>query len=250
MPPGSAKAIPLAVLISLPLTALSCENIATRTKLTTGFGTVTIITPEDSGLSSVAVNGTPVYTPEQDPQVKLYRHFNTSQGSAILFGSNAGGSSTPQDQLYFLLLQAGRRPRVITDENFYSATCTSRIHTDRNAVVIDLGFESGHKKIATLRNDKLTIISKAATSKALNVRDCSLLYQTAAEECVGDNSSCQDYSTGYLGNSVSSMTTITAISQSPGFNSAALTSACVLQCKAGQAMPFKQFSQSVCQRSE
>lgn len=228
----------------------ACDDLKTHEKLKTRLGTVEVVRSVDSGDTSIAV-GTWIFHAD-DPYIKLYESFNTSDGVAVLFGSNPGGSATPVDHLYFLLLQSNKEPLVVTDENFFSASCSTQLRSQNGSAFINLGLESGKKKTAILRSGKLQITTKSASASTMSAKSCAELYRVTAEDCIESPtptaSQCEKNDQDYMGNSVSAMTEITILSNQSGFNAAALAKVCIKQCQTGQAMSWRDFSRSVCHR--
>lgn len=225
-------------------------------KLQTILGTVEVVrlpleggSEDDLGLpDTIQVDGENVY---RSPflYIGLYKSFKVDQGVAVLFGVNEGGSATPVDELNFLILMPNKKPVVISDKDFYSADSNINTKQKHVEVIVDLGFEGKQKKVAILRGDKLIVKRSSVQPFPLKDKECKWLYEYSMQECaeaskLGD--SCENYGRHYSGGSNVAMIGITSLSNEPGFDSTALGTLCVAECKLNKSVTYKQFKKPVC----
>ncbi|PKN51230.1 MAG: hypothetical protein CVU55_13960 [Deltaproteobacteria bacterium HGW-Deltaproteobacteria-13] len=217
----------------------TCDVIKTK------FGNVRVIRSiPELPANIVTVNGKEVFQSGGD-YAFLYKSFRTSNYIAVLFGENAGGSATPVDTLYFLLLRPNKKPIVIRNKDFYSADGTMIIKQKNNDVLFDLGFEEKKKKTAILTSGKIVVRYDMVGVLPMELEDCNWLYENSMNECIKLRSDCEQ-ARDYSGDCVATMTGITVLSNHPGFASSALDDICVTACKTGTAITFEQFKKRVC----
>jgi hypothetical protein len=217
----------------------TCDVIKTK------FGTVRVIRgiPELPA-NTLTVNGKEVFQSGGD-YAFLYKSFQTSDYIAVLFGENAGGSATPVDTLYFLLLRPNKKPIIVANKDFYSADGIMIIKQKNNDVIFDLGFEGKKRKTAILTSGKVVVRYDTVGILPMELDNCKWLYETSMNECIELKSDC-DNARGYSGDCVATMTGITVLSNHPGFVSSALDDICVTVCKTGKVITFAQFKKRVC----
>ena len=176
----------------------------------------------------------------------LYKSFQTSNYIAVLFGENPGGSGTPVDTLYFLLLRQGSKPSIVTNEDFYSADGIMNIKQKNNDVVFDLGFEEKKRKTAILTSGNVLVQYATVGAIPMKLESCQLLYENSMSECMERKKRNNDCGQAYDGDCHATMTGITVLSSHPGFVSSALSEICTTVCKTGKAITFEQFKKKVC----
>lgn len=229
-------------------------------KLATSLGVVEVIRmpvldeygnpTEDLSLpDTIAVNEKKVFRSEAF-YIGLYKSFELSNGVAILFGINPGGSATPVDSLNFLLLRPNRNPVVISKDNFYSANGSIISRQNHDDVIIDLGYENKMKKSALLRDGEITIQLEPVGLIPMKDDDCRWLHEYTLGECIDAKQKykqdCREFGKDYSGASVAVMTSITLLSNEPGFVSNALDTICINACNSGKSVDYDQFKKSVC----
>jgi hypothetical protein len=206
--------------------------------------------PGTTGLppNTITVNGKKVFQSKED-YAFLYGSFRTPNYTAVLFGENAGGSATPVDTLYFLLLRSNREPTIVANKDFYSADGTMHIQQRKDDVVIDLGFEAKKRKTAVLQAGKIVVRHATVNVSPMKIEDCKQVYEYASGECLQLRDlkfDCEHYGRHYMGNSGNSMGFIRGVSNRPGFVDSALGAICVTTCKTGTMVSFEQFKKDVC----
>lgn len=221
----------------------TCDVIKTK------LGIVKVIKDEPSlPTATLTVNGRRIFH-SKEPYAFLYRSFETNNYIAVLFGENAGGSGTPVDTLYFLLLRSNKKPMIITNKDFYSADGTMGIKQRRNDIVFDLGFEEKKRKTAMLTSGKVVVRYAIAKVRPMKLEDCKQVYEYASAECLQHKElklDCNKYGRNYMGDSGNSSGFIMGISHHPGFVDSALGNKCVKTCNTGKIVSFKQFKKDVC----
>jgi hypothetical protein len=238
----------IAVLNPFPEICIAWEREACN-EIKTSLGRVRVIRHVASlPPNIITVNGKTVFR-SKGTYAFLYKSFRTSSYVAVLFGENDGGSATPVDTLYFILLKSNRKPVIVTDKDFYSADGTMKIRQEKDDVFIDLGFEAKKRKTAILRSGEVTVQQTPVDAFPMELKDCQWLYESSFRECTQLRElklDCEQFGRKYSGGCVAVMTGITALSNHPGFVSSALGDICVTVCKTGEVVPFEQFKKTVC----
>jgi Tfp pilus assembly protein PilF len=218
----------------------------------TRFGKVLIVARRKGGPipDTMLLNGGTVF---QSLGMYLHAHATYAMGDTdvVLFGANGGGVGEG-DALHFLIIGAHGTTKVVATKEFYSADYTIMPRQERNAVVVDLGFEEGKKKIAILRAGKLMVQYVPVGVSPVALEDCTWLHEYSTDECIRFKNlklDCEQYGRGYPSNgagSVAVMDGARALSNQPGFVSSALGDLCVRMCTTSQPVPFEVFKKTVC----
>lgn len=226
----------------------ACEGAPSKRELMTRFGFVQV--ERRDVFDVIKVDGKVVFDSAPDPYIRLYDAFQTGRGLAVLFGVNAGGSHTPVDHLYFLLLNSKRRAQIVTDDEFKSPSCRIESRLQNGNVVIDLGFDTKRRKTARLHNRNINIGYEPAPALPMVASDCTWIYENSAEECVEAGRRyrmpCEESTRQYKGFGGRVITGMAPLLNHPGFNSAALEKMCFEQCTTGQRVPFNDFKRLAC----
>lgn len=227
----------------------ACEGTPSKRKLQTPLGFVQVVRRDVFDV--IKVDGKVVFDSAPEPYIRLYGSFPSGRGFVVLFGVNAGGSHTPVDQLYFLLLNSDRRTQIVTDEDFKSPSCMIASRFQNGNVVIDLGFDAKRRKTARLRGGKINIsYEPPPNALPMVASDCIWIYENSSDECIDAGRRfrmpCEESARQYRGFSGRVTTGMAPLLNHPGFNSAALEKACFEQCTTGQRLPFDDFKRLAC----
>jgi len=245
---------------TLPKGMIVNEAVETR------FGNVAVIGREElgaCGADTILIHGQEIsedywaglwfYNRGNRPNpddLKKERVFSFADRDVLFFGvqRNCGGSNPGPDRLYFLILRPDGSADVVGGKDFYSADnaiLKPRLVGDN--IVIDLGYEQGKKKTATLQGDEVRIEYQTVGRIPMREEDCKFLYENIIlRDClnpykigcenIGDDSSW----------SIAVQSTYRLLSQHPGFDAAAFSDMCAKTCQAKQAVPYDEFKERAC----
>ncbi|MBI5848013.1 MAG: hypothetical protein HZB31_08710 [Nitrospirae bacterium] len=204
--------------------------------------------PNAMYIDTITVNEKLVYKVE-DIFVSLKNTFELGDKDVVLFGTNCGGNSCPFDELHFLILQKGRKPKVVNHSDFISSDGTEKPKQVKDAIVVDLGYDAGRRKKATFDGEKIAIEFEAPGKKAaMKNKDCKWVYDNTVDgQCIlerEEDKTCGKLDMNYFPGAV--RRGVAAISNSPGFNHDALEKLCLAACKSGKAEKYAVFKRSVC----
>ncbi len=192
----------------------------------------------------LAVDGQPVFAGPGD-FMALWRDYRTGASDAVLFSTDCSGSTCGQRHFYFVLLERGSKPRVVTTPDFFTADGAFDLAPGPAGIAIGLGFENGLRKWAELQGARVSIHRDPSEAR-LSVDDCQHIHHMVLEGCSRPDApdgrcdfqppvgSLAD--TGFLSGSANA----------PGFDSAALGATCHAQCTTGVPSSFERFRREVC----
>jgi hypothetical protein len=242
------RLLTLALGIALATASQACNDLPRHTTLRTRVGVIKVWAGL-TGFSKLTVNDRKIpINVDGDPDLTLHAAFDRGRDIAVLLSSNPGGFNW-SDHLYFMILGDGTKPVTISDEAFLSETCKTTIAYDKatHSISVDLGFDDGRRKTATLVDDKLSISMSAPQSGPLDRGECKSLYEVTTDDCLEVESEYHfGCSNTYPGLSNATMSVVTIAANYPGFDNAKLLAACKAQCEAKAAMSYSDFSRAVC----
>lgn len=178
----------------------------------------------------------------------LHQYVRQNERDLVLFSSNCGGSDCPQDQLYILRLEKDKQPEVLSKENFFAYPENISLKAEGERLILDLGFESGQRKTATMDGKELQITLEKAEKMFLGEEDCQWLYNDALQGCQeyrDTDEKCADPQASfpsYL------MRGVGALSDHPGFGSEAFGRYCFSTCDTSARPDYALFAKDVCSK--
>lgn len=235
----------LALLIS---TGIHAEARSPTFEVQTRLGLSKIAPSEEGGSwNQVTLKGKPVYraTGPRD-FISIHGHFMTRTADVLLLSLGCACSDGVPDPLVFLVLELNGQIRVVTDDRFFSSDYTILPRTVDGVPHVDLGFEGGRVKTASLRSGSVSIAFRDSAVVPLDDTSCRSLYERMESECakpVRYERPCdQDVEMWY---SNATLSTLRAYAQRPGFRRPAWNGACRSTCQ-GNAPDYGKFSKDVC----
>ncbi|BCL76989.1 hypothetical protein JHS3_27250 [Jeongeupia sp. HS-3] len=152
-------------------------------------------------------------------------------------GSGGGGR-------YLLVVLDGKKVRVLQDPRLISLTAPPQLSVTGRTLNIDLGFDRGQHRTATLQGNVLSFHQGAAANTRVDLSDCDWLHKEAATVCAPqtgrDCVSAASSRPMYVERAVERM------SHYPGFDRKAFDAQCVSYCL-GQEWPLlSEFHRQVC----
>jgi hypothetical protein len=246
------RTLPIILLLSVSniVGTAHADVVPTYDKLDTRLGAVRVVSRRDKSVfeDKITVNGRKVL---RSPlfSIGLYESFDLGDRVVILFGANQGGQNP--DQLSFLVLKPGRKPRTLSAEKFESVDGTVKSRVKGAEVEVALGYEAKRGKVARLRGEQVTIeYSKVLPPSPMSDESCEWLYEYSAQECLEDTRAykidCEEFASGYEGASGVVMSGINALKNHPGFISAALDAVCLRECMIREKPTLQVFKSMVC----
>lgn len=197
--------------------------------------------------NQVTLNGKTVYRATGDRNFILMRgHFVMTNADVLLLSLGCACSDGVPDPLVFLVLETSGKVQAVTDKRFFSSDGTIRPRTVDGIPEVDLGFEGGRVKIASLRSGSISIAFHEAPTKLLEEKDCRPLYERMASECTKptqyERSCGQDMETWY---SRATLFTLRAYEQHPGFKRPGWDGSCRATCQ-GSPPDYSKFRKEAC----
>ncbi len=155
----------------------------------TRFGNVQAVSENAAPHATLILfNGIKVFEGDAE-YVTIEKSFRVQDEDVILLSTNAGGSSTPEDKLYFLVIKSKSNVSVVSNPDFVADFGLDRdqIAVRQNGlIVIYLGSRAGRERVAEFISDRVVVHTKSKQGLPLKVDDCERLYEMGARECAGD----------------------------------------------------------------
>jgi hypothetical protein len=230
------------------------KSFASDKKSKTRVGTLQICRSdfEIGAPQVVLLNDQVFYEPPSD-YARLLGVFKLADQDAILVSSQCNGSgcgSTVPDELAFLLVRQGVRPKVVTapDFTFSGHDRDRKIFQDGNAIRVELGYQERKLKVAVLEGERLAIRFEDIPPRPLREESCKWLYEHALQFCVearNENPSCfrvqssppEIFKRGLLRSE-----------NQLGFVRDGFDRECTQACKKGQPSDYEIFGSNVCSK--
>ena len=236
------------LLVFLISTGLHAEEQASKFEAQTRQGLSKVVPSEAGGAwNQVTLNGKTVYRATGDRSfISIRGHFVTKDSDVLLLGLGCACSDGVPDPLVFLVLESGGQIQAVTDKRFYSSDGTIRPRTVGGVPHVELGFEGGRVKTASLQSGQVLITFRDGAAQPLAEKDCRPLYERMTSECAKPTRyerSCDGDPEIWHSNALSSI--LRGYAQHPGFKRPAWDDACRSTCR-GQAPDYNKFSREVC----
>lgn len=222
------------------------DALAANDTVDTRFGKLEIVrSSADAPPDSLLLNDAEVFR-ETDFYLSLHRYIRQNARDLILFGSNCGGSGCPQNQFYFLILEKGSPPEVVTRGDFFAYPDELELTTEGERLILDLGFEAGKRKTASLLGRTLDITLETVPKSFIGEDYCQWLHTDALLACVDyheTDPNCVDPQadfSGYLTRGIS------ALGEHPGFVAEAFDKHCKTACSTSKPTDYSTFAREVC----
>ena len=154
----------------------------------------------------------------------------------------------PQDMLV-IMLEKGQKPVIMYDVLFYtfSDPYVITIETKNNDIFIDLGYERGMKKIATIVDGSLIVDYFEEQSATLGTFDCLFLYNTLKFSIIKEIEFCnKDFETSAL--ATYSSNKLQKIADHPGFMENLFKKYCSDAFETKKMPDYENFSREVCNK--
>lgn len=184
--------------------------------------------------------------------LKRFAEFVSIQGpyrlqdlEVILVKSSCGGSSCGPAPLWFVMIGPKGHVKVVTKPDFYSATISGEPEMKDGRLVMDLGFENGKSKTATLDRNGTLAVHYGLSRHSMSLSDCGWLYEYTVNNCQNYRELKLGCTGGPVG-SGSEMTQNRFLSELPGYSKDAVNSLCMTVCQTGDAVPFQAFKEQAC----
>lgn len=180
--------------------------------------------------------------------LSLHQYITQNDRDIVMVGSNCGGTGCPENQFYLVILDKDAQPVVLTKDNFIAYPDDVKVKADGKDVIIDLGFETGKHKIATLKDKEVQITLQDAPKTFLGEDDCQWLHKEALGGCLEyreSNTKCTDPQSefsGYLSRGVA------ALANYPGFGQDAFKKFCFTTCDTSKRSDYALFAKEVCSK--
>lgn len=236
--------VPEVKVLETYLRALSFEDDAVDTR----FGKL-VISHSQAQMSpdTLLLAGKPVFQ-QEGFYLSLHYYLRQNERDIVLFGSNCGGTACPQNQFYYLILRPEAEPLLLTDNQFMAIPEDLDLQVDGGRLLLDLGYQEGKHKTATLAGDTLRVTLEAVAKSFLGEENCRWLYDEAIGACreyrevdarCGD---IQNSFPGYL------FRGIAAVAEHPGFVREAFERRCKLACETDSTVDYPTFAKEVCSK--
>lgn len=182
--------------------------------------------------------------------LSLHDYVMQNARDVVLFGTNCGDTSCPENDFYFLILEKGKEPQVVTQDTFKANPDDIAMTSDSDKLMVDLGFSAGKHKVATLQAAQLSINLEAATDTALEDDDCQWLYNDAMQSCIDardNDAACADPQSWFAEDLSNALN---AIANLPGFVQSAFDKQCKSTCERGdKSADYVAFAHEVCSKT-
>jgi hypothetical protein len=182
--------------------------------------------------------------------LSLHQYIKQNARDLVLFGSNCGGTACPQNQFYFLLLDKGTDPEVVTHPDFTADPEDVKLSVDGERLILDLGFQAGKHKTAVLQGNKLGIELETVAKSFVGEENCRWLYDEALGACKDyqeSDASCRDPQAGFPGYLTRG---VAAVGEHPGFVGESFDRRCKIACESAKIVDYPTFAKEVCSKSE
>ncbi|WMP16145.1 hypothetical protein [Thiothrix lacustris] len=182
--------------------------------------------------------------------LSLHQYIKQNTRDVILFGTNCGGSICPQNQFYFLLIEPGKAPEIVTSQEFVADPDDLKLTVDSERLILDLGFQAGKHKNAVLQGEKLGIELETVPKSFVGEENCRWLYDEALGACKDSqeaNTNCltpQNSFQGYLTRGIA------AVSEHPGFERESFDRRCKIACESAKIVDYPTFAKEVCSKGK
>lgn len=180
--------------------------------------------------------------------LSLHHYVTQNERDVVVVGSNCGGTGCPENQFYLVVLDKEAPSLVLTQDNFVAYPDDLKVKADGKDLVIDLGFDTGKHKFATLQDKTLKITLNEAPKTFLGEEDCQWLHKDALAGCLeyrDSNTKCTDPQSefsGYLARGVA------ALANYPGFGHEAFKKYCFTTCDTSKRPDYATFAKEVCSK--
>ena len=200
---------------------------------------------------SLQLNGKTIYK-QDHVYLSLHQYITQNGRELVLVGANCAGEQCPENaatQFAFVGLQAGKDAQILSQATFSSMMDAEDVNltVDNGKVMVDLGFEAGKRKVATLQGDQLAVTLETVAQTSLEQDDCQLLYTDVLQSCIDareNDASCADPQS-WIGVELASSLTI--MSNFPGFQAPNWEKYCKSGCATGNTVvDYPTFARDVC----
>lgn len=180
--------------------------------------------------------------------LSLHYYLRQNERDIVLLGSNCGGTACPQNQFYYLILRPDTEPLLLTDNQFMAIPEDLDLQVDGGQLLLDLGYQAGKHKIATLAGDTLRVTLEAVAKSFLGEENCRWLHEEALGSCRDyreTDAQCGDIQNsfpGYLSRGIA------AVAEHPGFVADAFARRCQLACATDSTVDYPTFAKEVCSK--
>jgi hypothetical protein len=244
-PDGEAPgAEPKVAVLETYVQSLTLEDDAIQTR----FGKLEIThSKPDMPPDTLKLDGKPVYQ-QEGFYLSLHQYVKQNARDIVLFGSNCGGTACPQNQFHYLLLDKDAPPVIVSDSQFSADPEDVALSVDGDRLLLDLGYQAGKHKTATLQGDKLGISMAAVEKSFLGEENCRWLYDDALGLCREYREAdpgCGDPQTSFPGYLTRG---IDAIAEHPGFIGDAFDRRCKIACETDKTVDYPTFAKEVCSK--
>jgi tRNA A-37 threonylcarbamoyl transferase component Bud32 len=189
--------------------------------------------------------------------ITLHHYFRQAGRELVLLSTIGEGLAyvSIKPELQFLVLETTGERRFLKAEAervdigggalFSSYGSPEVVVVDGARIVLDLGFDTGKRKLAELKGDELRVYWEDAARAFLGDETCTMLHGAALQACSDSKSfdeTCDERLgfTGYLRE-------IYRIND-PGYNEDRFYSYCRRACRTGKKPAYEEFARSVCAR--
>ncbi len=122
-----------------------------------------------------------------DPHVTVEKKYDLKNSTILILSENAGGASTLP---YYSIIHLFMDSTTIVSKKMYSYDNVFKVTLYNNEITINLGYDSGFKKIAVYK-DKNLKINKTKVQGPANVANCNYLYTNVYSDFI-DTQLCTD----------------------------------------------------------
>lgn len=161
--------------------------------------------------------------------------YTLGRQEVVLLVSKCGGNGCSSNRL-LLVLEKGKKPNVLTADNFFSLTDHTEVEIKDAKLIIDLGYEGGKHKVARYDGAQLTIALEDVGRLPMSEKACQSVYEIV-QGCLPG--SCQEDQLPM--SSARSLPTYL-----PGYVKQGFNTACGRVCRGEKVAFDKTFKQSVC----
>lgn len=244
IPGKTAENADAPVILETHIRELQLEDDAVQTR----FGKVEISRTEvDMPPDTLKLDGQQIFRVEGF-YLSLHYYIKQNERDLLLFGSNCGGTGCPQNDFHVLVLQKGADPQILTDKDFTAYLDDLEITVDGKRLQVDLGFQGGKHKVASLLGDQLTVELQTVPKSFVGEANCRWVYDEVLRACREyreTDASCADPQAGFAGYMTRG---IAAVAEHPGFSSEAFSRRCNIACGSGKMVDYSTFSKEVCSK--
>lgn len=226
------------------LRALSFEDEAVDTR----FGKLDITRSQpEMPPDTLLLTGEQVFQ-QEGFYLSLHYYLRQNERDIVLFSSNCGGTACPQHQFYYLILRPDAEPLLLTDNQFVATPEDLDLQVDGGRLLLDLGYQAGKHKTATLAGETLHVTLEAVAKSFLGEENCRWLYEEALGSCRDyreTDARCQEIESsfpGYLSRGIA------AVAEHPGFVREAFERRCTLACTTDSTVDYPTFAKEVCSK--